>query len=86
MPSKQQPLRKSCRAKQGNTIMQATKAYTYITKAGKIGAEVLKQSNGAYRYMGAWGAGCVNAETMHKTMQQWEQTKRGFTKETHNQG
>ncbi len=66
--------------------MQATKAYTYITKAGKIGAEVLKQSNGAYRYTGAWGAGCVSAETMYKTMQQWEQTKRGFTKETHNQG
>ena len=63
--------------------MQATKLYTYKTRAGNIGAEVLRQSNGSYRYIGAWGAGCVDAITMQQTMQQWEQSKRGYTKETH---
>jgi len=63
--------------------MEATKIITYHTKAGKIGADVFKQSNGGYRYTGAWGAGCISAEDMNKQMRQWEATKRGFIKEVY---
>lgn len=58
---------------------------TYRTKAGKIGAEV-KESRDAkgrmtYAYMGEWGAGSVDADSMRQLEAEWRATKRGYTVE-----
>ena len=55
----------------------------YRTKAGKVGAEI-KETRDAkgrltYAYMGEWGAGSVDADSMRQLEAEWQATKRGHT-------
>ncbi|MFA9202579.1 MAG: GNAT family N-acetyltransferase, partial [Flavobacteriales bacterium] len=57
----------------------------YRTKGGKVGAEV-KETRDAkgrltYSYMGEWGAGSVDADSMMELEAEWQSSKRGYTVE-----
>lgn len=60
---------------------------TYLTKSGKVGAEIKKltHSDGrvSYSYSGEWGAGSVDAKTMQDEESGWKAKKHGYTVQEH---
>lgn len=60
---------------------------TYLTKSGKVGAEIKKltHSDGriSYSYSGEWGAGSVDAKAMQDEESGWKAKKHGYTVQEH---
>lgn len=53
---------------------------TYHTQTGFVGAEIWRDKQGRYAYIGKWGAGSgIDADTMQNIMKEWERTKRKYS-------